>query len=277
MEFRNILVFVDDTAGCKARLRLAVELARTSDAHLIGTHVVPLKPIPPYLETRVSSHVAKLMTSEAEGVRAAARRAFEHATENQGISAEWRIAKGEAGQHAAMHARYADLAIVGQIDPERESILDPVPPEEVVLGAGRPVLVIPYSWPGVTVGERVLVAWNASREAARAVNDALPFLQRAKEVKIIVINPRRGVTGHGEEPGTDIAAHLARHGIRPDVDQTLSDELTVADTLLSRAADFGTDLVVMGAYGHSRAMETVLGGATRDMLRHMTVPVLMSH
>jgi nucleotide-binding universal stress UspA family protein len=119
------------------------------------------------------------------------------------------------------------------------------------------------------------VAWNAGREASRAVNDALPLLTRAKVVRILAINPDR--TGeHGEEVGADVALHLARHGVNADVSVVGSD-IGDADMLLSQVSDFGADLIVMGAYGHSRARELILGGMTRHVLHHMTVPVFMSH
>ena len=109
------------------------------------------------------------------------------------------------------------------------------------------------------------------------MNDALPLLRTARTVTIVVANPAKGIAGHGEEPGADIALHLSRHGIRADVERHAVEDRSVADLLLSRASDLGADLIVMGAYGTARLRELVLGGATRDMLRGMTIPVLMSH
>jgi nucleotide-binding universal stress UspA family protein len=150
-------------------------------------------------------------------------------------------------------------------------------PEQVILGCGRPALVIPYIGPPATLGERVVVAWDASREAARAVNDALPLLERAKTVSVVTINPRQQPFGHGEEPGADIGLHLARHDVKIEVERVVSRDIDVANTILSQVANEGADLLVMGAYGHSRLREYVLGGVTRTILAEMTVPVLMSH
>jgi nucleotide-binding universal stress UspA family protein len=150
-------------------------------------------------------------------------------------------------------------------------------PEQVALASGRPVLIVPYAGHFDNVGRRVLIAWNATREAARAVSDAMPLLTSAELVTVLTIDPREGPHGHGELPGADIALHLARHGVKAQIERTVSAGMPVGEVLLSRVADLGADLIVMGAYGHSRAREVLLGGATRSVLRSMTVPVLMSH
>ncbi len=122
-----------------------------------------------------------------------------------------------------------------------------------------------------------MVAWDASREAARAVSDALPILERASSVAVVSVNPRSRDFGHGDVPGADIALHLARHGVKVDVQRIETRDLDVGNALLSHVASESADLLVMGGYGHSRLREMVLGGATRTILGEMTVPVLMSH
>jgi nucleotide-binding universal stress UspA family protein len=139
---------------------------------------------------------------------------------------------------------------------------------------GRPVLVVPRYGTFPTIGERVLVAWNGAREAVRAVNDALPLLQRAQLVTVLSIDPS---DADHRIPSADITLHLARHGVTAVAAQTRGTDLLVADILLSYAADLGADLIVSGAYGHTRLRELVLGGMTRHLLQTMTVPVLMSH
>src|SRR5215471_6305021 len=143
--------------------------------------------------------------------------------------------------------------------------------------SGRPILVVPYVGNFADLGRRVVIGWNASREAARAVNDAMPLLTSAETVTVLTIDPREGPRAHGELPGADISLHLARHGVKAEIERTVSADLPVGEVLLSRVADLGADLLVMGAYGHSRARELLLGGATRSLLRSMTLPVLMSH
>jgi nucleotide-binding universal stress UspA family protein len=139
------------------------------------------------------------------------------------------------------------------------------------------VLVVPHTGSFTSVGRRVLVGWNASREATRAVHDALPLLAGAESVTVSAVNPRRGLGAHGEEPGSDIARHLARHGVRVTVEHTAAPEIGAADILLNRASELSADLLVVGAYGQSRLREFLLGGVTRSLLREMTVPVLLSH
>jgi nucleotide-binding universal stress UspA family protein len=136
---------------------------------------------------------------------------------------------------------------------------------------------VPYAGRFATAGQRVLIAWDAGREAARAVSDALPLLKRADTVEVAVFDPERGRREHGEQPGADVALYLTRHGVKVSVARQSGANFVVGAQILSRAADTGADLVVMGAYGHSRVRELVLGGVTRIMLESMTVPVLMSH
>lgn len=203
---------------------------------------------------------------------------FEHTTGLRGVSAEWRELPEGPEADPALHARYADFAILGQLDPESgESDAVRPRPEQVTLASGRPILIVPYAGNFPSVGQRVLIGWNATREAARAVNDAMPLLTGAEIVTVLTIDPREGPRAHGELPGADISLHLARHGVKAEIERTVSADLPVGEVLLSRAADLGADLLVMGAYGHSRARELLLGGATHTLLRSMTVPVLMSH
>ena len=139
------------------------------------------------------------------------------------------------------------------------------------------MLVIPYAGEFEGIGANVLVAWNASRESTRAVTDALPLLARAKSVAVLVVDPEEAGGKHGDSPGADIALHLARHGVNAKAYPTPSGGVEVGDVILSRASDIGADLIVMGAWGRSRARELVMGGATRSLLERMTVPVLLSH
>jgi nucleotide-binding universal stress UspA family protein len=150
-------------------------------------------------------------------------------------------------------------------------------PEKVVLESGRPVVVIPFIGAPQTIGKRVMVAWNASRESVRAVNDALPVLVQSDTVEVLAINPPAGETGDGDIPCADICLHLARHGVNAVAESMQAADISVGDVLLSRAADRGVDLIVMGAYGHSRFREIVLSGVSRRLFNHMTVPVLFSH
>jgi nucleotide-binding universal stress UspA family protein len=285
MAIKDILIHLTQDPRNAVRLELAVALARDHGAHLTALYVVPAPQIPGYFQAYVPDEVLNEQRATAQAAAEVAKAEFEAATEGAGVASEWRSTEGAFGDHADLHARYADLVVVGQRDPEAVggSVYDLA--EELVLVAGRPVLAVPYAGEFKTLGERVLVAWDGSREATRAVHDALPILERAKEVVVYRVNPEEA----GHLPAADVAAHLARHGVKAEAHHTVSkiprDETAVigrrsigiGDLLLSATMDFGSDLLVMGAYGHSRIRELVLGGSTRYILQHMTIPVLMSH
>jgi nucleotide-binding universal stress UspA family protein len=277
MRLKDLTVLVDTGRGSPARVALAIELARRHDAHLAAVHILPSPDIPAYVdaavvETSIRRHDRKVATEAAR-----LGEEFGEAARRQGVHGEWRVVR-DFYDEGEVQARYADVVIVGQPDPGSRSRLtmSGVRPEDLALGGGRPVLVVPYAGRFETVGRNVLVAWKPSREATRAVNDAIPVIEAADQVTVLVVKTA-GAQRYGEEPGAGIALHLARHGIKASVEQTVAVGRSVADAVLSRVAELGCDLVVMGAYGHSRLRELVLGGVTRDILRHMTVPVLMSH
>ena len=168
-----------------------------------------------------------------------------------------------------MHPRFVTQAEPRKVVPEEMII------EAALFDSGRPVLAVPYIQKAGLTLNRVMVCWDGSRNAARAAADAMPFLRRAKTVEVVMVTAERAKSD--EMPGADIAHHLARHGLTVSVQRIVSVETDVPNTILSYAADAGTDFLVMGGYGHSRLREFVLGGATRGILAAMTVPVLMSH
>ena len=272
---------LDSEATANERIAFASALAERFSAHLIGLYLLPTPEAPRHLGYYDPALLDPFFAELGEKARSAAfkvREAFGHATGLRGLSAEWREIPEGPDADPALHARYADLVILGQLDPDRaETVLIRPRPEQVALASGRPVLIVPYAGHFDNVGRRVLIAWSATREAARAVSDAMPLLTSAELVTVLTIDAREGPQAHGELPGADIAVHLARHGVKADIERTVSAGLPVGEALLSRAADLGADLIVMGAYGHSRVREVLLGGATRSVLRSMTVPVLMSH
>ena len=284
MPFKDILLHADNARGHDARIALAAELARRHDAHLTGLFVIePMNFVgfaaPGGTDFFQAQAIEMMQEKYIATRRALGERlgdAFKAAADRAGIASEWQVAEGDAASEITAHARHVDLVILGQSDPELPGSGAGIA-EAVLLGSGRPVLMVPYIGSGETIGRRVMVAWNASREAARAVNDALPLLADAASVIVLSINPARGAAGEGDLPAADIALHLARHGVKAEAAQLTAEEVTVGDLILSRAADLGADLIVMGGYGHSRAREYAFGGATRTLLRNMTVPVLLSH
>ncbi|MPW22573.1 universal stress protein [Paraburkholderia sp. CNPSo 3157] len=276
MNYKTLLVHIDDSRRSSARVEIALELAQRWDAHLIGLYVVCQDMFRPLFSEDESLRLAQ---AEAQAVEREqkARDAFLAAAERAGRSIEWRAPSGPALDAATLHARHADLLVLGQEDPK-----DPAAYIErnfvgnLVLGAGRPALVIPYAGAVRTLGENILIAWDGSREAARAMADALPLLKRARFVGVDIVQPARQ---HAYVPeGIDVAAWLDAHGVRASFSTTPKHvSVGTGATLLNRVSDLHVDLLVMGAYGHSRTRERVFGGVTRTMLESMTVPVLMAH
>jgi nucleotide-binding universal stress UspA family protein len=278
MPYKTLLVHVDGGARGPVRIDVAARLARRFDAHLIGLHALTVVKLPGYARVAMEGG-AGIEEFQAKAATEAARQAqqvFTRGVNAVGLSkTEWRASRGDAAEVAPLHARYADLVVIGQPNPSDESGVEPELAERLVLAAGRPVVVVPYAGTFAEIGKRVMVAWNAGREATRALTDAIPMLREAKEVHVIAFNPVGAP--HGEVPGADIGLYLARHGIKVNVSQQTAEDVDVGNQLLSRAADLDVDLIVMGAYGHSRMKELVLGGVTRTIFESMTVPVLMSH
>jgi nucleotide-binding universal stress UspA family protein len=276
MGLKDLLVHVDNDPACDTRVDVAVALAAAHGAHLTGLHVPEAPPLPGYVEIELPPSLREEVRRRQEELARQAEERFHGRARRRGIRGEWRLERGDIVGTMKLHARYADLTVVGQGIDLKEAPRDlAFLPEELALGVGRPVLVVPRYGTFETVGERVLIAWNGSREATRAVHDALPLLTRATKVTVLSIDPEHD--SGSRVPSADITLHLMRHDVSAEADSTVALDLAVGDVLLSRAADLGADLIVMGAYGHSRVREMVLGGATRHILQHMTVPVLMSH
>jgi nucleotide-binding universal stress UspA family protein len=276
MAFKDLVVHIDSSQTVTKRLEAAISLAQTHDAHLIGLYVMPTTDFPAFMEVPSAFETIQKIREHREQQAETAQTTFEETTKRAGISAEWRCTEGALMDHLGDSARYTDLVILGQYNPDEPDTHQGLA-DRLVLEVGRPCLVVPYIGARETLGQRVLVAWNARREAVRAVNDALPMLQMADRVVVLAVNPAVGATGEGDIPSADICHHLARHGVKAEAETAIAKDIDVASLLLSHAADMGADMMVMGAYGHSRLREMVLGGVSREMLQSMTVPVLMSH
>lgn len=279
MAFKNLMVHLDPSKPSMKRADSAIALAARHGAHLTALAAAAAPSIPTYVEAQIPAAVFEQARNTLRQGLATAGEAFKKRAEAAGVAYEYReeLAQEPLAELISRHARYADLAILGQSDPDDPLTGTPELSEDVILGCGRPVLMVPYIGAPESPGRRIVVAWDAGREAARTVNDAMPLLAAADQVLVLIVNPRRGPRGHGDEPGSDIATHLARHGVKVEVKVITQRDLTVADVILSRVADESADLVVMGAYGHARLREMVLGGTTREMFRAMTVPLFMSH
>jgi len=279
MGYKTILVHLDAGARRSERMELAFALADKHDAHLVGLFALSAMHIPSYIRVDASQLLAAEQARQRAEAAGKAEMQFRSAAARYGgAKSECRVSHEDALDAVRLNARYSDLVIVGQHEPdaERDTGVATGFVDELVLSCGRPILVVPYAGRFGGAFKRALVAWNASSEASRAMSDALPLLARTERVNVVVFDA--GSTGkHGEEPGADAALYLARHGVKASVSTYGSPGVDIGSQILTRASDLTVDLIVMGAYGHSRMRQLVLGGATRTLLESMTVPVLMAH
>jgi nucleotide-binding universal stress UspA family protein len=254
----------------------AISIAATFGAHITGISFVYEPVIPDGTFGGVPADLIELQREENSKVASEAVSRFDAGIKKAGISAETRVLDatfGGAATRFAQIARRFDLAVVGQAQREGGAG-DELMIEGGLFESGRPIVVVPYiQQRGLTL-ERVLACWDGSRTAARAIGDAMPFLERAKAVDIVIVTEERKSE---EMTGTNMCAHLARHGVAASAKRVTKGDIAIEDALLSYAADSGADFMVMGGYGHSRLREFILGGVTRGILASMTVPVLMSH
>ena len=279
MTIKQIVAAVEYRANPDTVVRTGFRLAQRFDALLVLVYAIPTEDGPHYSGGltlhAVMDEIAHEQSAEAEKVR----RAFEHAARRHGVRGEWRIARGYPDDEVILHVRYADIAIIPQTDPDPPRFRAHLHADHVVLNAGRPVIVVPRDRTRPNTKNRILVGWNASREATRAINDALPILEAADGVDIVIVNPgngHEGMQGHGEEPGADIATQLARHGIRTEVHLEHTKDEGVGSRLLQLGEKLGAALIVAGAYGYSPARELVTRGVTRHLLQNARAPVLFS-
>jgi nucleotide-binding universal stress UspA family protein len=279
MSYKTILMHCNDARRIEPLLAATVTLAERFQAHLLALSVVP-----PIAVVSVGPEGPPMVIdAHCELYRAqnpAMRSAFEAATRDRACTAEWREADADAfgvAERVLQYARAADLIVASQTDPDWPGSDHLDVADRLAIGSGRPVLMIPNTGVHKRIGEKVLVAWNARREAARAVFDALPLLQGAKDVKVVWVNPQSERELAEDIPAADICVALARHGAKCQATEQVAPRASVGETLLACAKDFEADLLVMGCYGHTRLREFVFGGASRHMLAHMSVPVLMSH
>ncbi len=281
MAYKTVLVHVDQSKHLEARVNIAAKIAMTENAHLIGAAMTGISRF--IRDTTIANPMDPAMGPALDKLRDRANTAlaaYESMVQKTGVNSyEKHLVDDEAAGGISLQARYCDLTILGQEDPDEPSpALTSGFPEFVALSSGSPTLIVPSAGRFDTLGERVLVAWNASSEAMHAVRGALPLLRRAKNVDVVVYNAATRIDVYGDEPGADIALFLARHGVTVNVRQEeIGSEIDVGNALLSQAATLGSDLLVMGCYGHSRFREMLLGGATRVILESMTLPVLMAH
>jgi nucleotide-binding universal stress UspA family protein len=285
MALKDLLVHVDGTEAALVRLQLAIDLARRHSSRLTGLYVKELNQ--DQLDERSTAELGlasarqldRLYESQEASIdRAAARMqmALEDLGQTQGVKVEWRCVIGAAAIAVPQHARYADLCILGH-SVDCDSI-EYTFSEQLLFVTGRPVLFIPAAGSFRTLGRHIVVAWNSSRAAARAVNDALPLIEKAECTTVLAVNPADFIDRHRAPPIEWMVEHLRRHDARVDVIRLENISTgSIGDALQTEAHALGADLIVAGAFGYPKLWEKLLGGVTRDLLARMTVPMLMSH
>ncbi|HMG79142.1 MAG TPA: universal stress protein [Xanthobacteraceae bacterium] len=255
----------------------AVSVADAFGAHVVGIAFV-FDPIVPISGTGyIPAEVIDTQLADNQSAAKAAIDRFAASASRAGVSAEpltLSASAAGAGDQFARIARRFDLAIVGQAEPGSSAVEELIA-ESTLFQSGRPMIVVPYIQKAPLKLDRVMVCWDGGRQAARAIADAMPILEKAGKVEIVIVANERGKADEIE--GADMGQHLARHGLKVDVKRISGGNIDIADALLSHVADSGTDFIVMGGYGHSRLREFILGGVTHSILRSMTAPVLLSH
>lgn len=275
MTIKTILVLADGGAGTAATLQTAVNLARRFGASLDVLHVrADVETMVPVIGEGMSgAMVEQMMGAMAQTVEtraAKAREAYQEVCEPAGVNATWREGTGRETDILANAGRLTDLIVIGRPDAETETPLAATL-DAALFDTGRPVLVAP-SPAASSVGSRVMIAWNGSAQAARVVAGAMPFLRMAEQVLVVTVDD----IGRSAS-AADLVVYLGKHGIRATHEALTADHQTTGARVLKHAAERKSDLLVMGAYGHSRLREMILGGATRDVLATATLPLLMAH
>ena len=275
--FKDIIVNLGAGKSGKIVGDYAISVAGRLEAHITGIAIAFVPDIQAAGTAFIPIEKIEALQRDNEAAAETVVDWFGAATARAGIFAEKRILRANMSSAADQFGRIArrfDLAIVGQVEPDGSPIQAMIS-ESILFESGRPMLIVPYVQTTPLKLDRIMVCWDGSRPAARAIADAMPLLKRAGNIEVVSVTSEHGK--RDETEGADIGHHLARHGLKVDVTRITRGELDVEDVLLSHAADSDADFMVMGGYGHSRLREFVLGGVTRSMLRTMTVPTLMSH
>ena len=284
MPYKEILVVLDDAPGCEERVNVAIRLAVQHGARVTGLMVEKACRRPRLAMTRLASTNGYEHREFRAMARERVREWFERQAATAPVKCAWRAGTGDPLKLVTRFSRHADLTVMGQEErgnggPGTSRALA----ERVVLASGRPLLVVPHVGTYPRIGKRVVIAWDASREAARAVTDALPLLKSARRVVAVSANvkvrsngrtPRNGLF---EAVASEVGGLLTRHGVATEVRRDSTKDVPLADWLLNRITDECADLLVMGAFGRPRVRQALFGGVTRQVMRSMTVPVFISH
>jgi nucleotide-binding universal stress UspA family protein len=287
MALRDMLVWLDQSNRSFAHLRLAADLARRHGSCMTALYVREWNP--EQLAHRKTAELAGRPLADVEEINRTVKAALDDSAAKAqaevksiaaeyGVAIDWRVAEGDANRVLPQYARYADLCVLDAEIPAASTSAGYRFSEEMLFVAGRPVLLVPRTSGRATLGSHVAVAWNSSRAAARAINDALPLLERSERTTVIAVNPADFIGQHGSLPLQNLLEHLQRHDISAHcIELTGVPAAEIADTLQQRARAEGADLLVAGAHGHMWLRDLLLGSVTRDLLSRLRLPVMMSH
>jgi nucleotide-binding universal stress UspA family protein len=280
MSLKDILAIVVSAAGDEPAFSLSERLARDNGAEFCAAYLNALPEEPLAYEPTVVSGVWAELLARARSDSAAEKAAIEarlaRAASPCALRTDEALAR-DVGRIAAVHARYADITVMTRPSDDGVGALRLEMIEGVLFHAGRPALIAPPDYAGDEIGRTVVLAWDASREATRALAEARPFLAKCARPIVLTVDAKPKAFGHGEQPGLNIAGHLARRGVSAEVRNVDSMGRSVSDAILDEVRSVGADMLVMGAYAHSRLREMMFGGATRELLHASTVPILMAH
>lgn len=279
MAYKTVLVSLNDVPRAEAMVNAAALIAKTHDAHLIGCYVIPAVTIYPEVGFASPPAVDDTRQQYFKGNLSAVKARFEARLRQDGLKGEWRTVNSlyaEISPSLIEHGRTADLILVSQIAENQVAYIEPGFVDNTVMESGRPVLIIPQKG-ALTEAKSVVVGFNATREAARAMFDGLPLLRDANDVRVVWVDPYKERSVAGEVPGAEAAAALARQGVKATAEGLAAGGINAGEALLQHVNDLGAGLLVVGAYAHSRMREYIFGGATQHVLAHANVPVLTSH
>lgn len=280
MSYKTILVSLNEIGRVPQLIAAASTIGRPFGSHVIGLYVVPAVQVYPSVGFEAAPQIFEGNRSYFKDNAAKVRQAFETAMKAEGLSFEFQQIDAHTpliAEDTTAQARCADAVIVSATNPEEITGVERDFVEQLVMSAGRPVIVLPFKGEAAISLDDIVLGWDGGREAACAAFDALPLLKKAKKVRIVRVDPQKDPSLRGKVAGADIAETLARHGVKCEVQGLPTEGLDEGQALLRCADDNGSGLVVMGAYGHSRLTEFIFGGATRFVLSRLNRPVLMTH
>jgi nucleotide-binding universal stress UspA family protein len=280
MTYKTILVSLNEVSRLKETMAAAADLARGLDAHVSGVYVIPAVQVYPSVGFEAAPQVFEGNRTYFKDNAARVKSGFEEAMTREGLSHDFQQVDAHTpviADEIVAKARSADIVIVSATNPDEITGVERDFVEQVVMSAGRPIIVLPYKGSTTIATDDIVLGWDGGREAARAAHDALPLLKLAKKVRIVRVDPQKDPSLRGSIAGADLAEALARHGVKAETQSFPTDGMDEGQALMRCAEDAGAGLIVMGAYGHSRLAEFIFGGATRFVLTRMTRPVLMSH